>query len=339
MLDDSKQYCEDVLPLVSRTFALGIQALDDPLDMQICVGYLICRILDALEDTNKADTEKRMQLLQRAATELCDISQRNALIEDMKQVLPTEIYDGNDIQLVHETAKVMEVFDSFPENIQTSIKTCVKNMANGMAKTVAREENHQIHGLKDYDDLAQYCYYVAGTVGELLTEVFASSRSSITPNIKEELKKREISFALGLQLTNILKGIVDDYARGVMYLPLSLLKKYNIEREHFLEKPLLPQYKDMVYDMIEYILPYMDKAIEYTLLIPEEETDIRIFCALPVLFGLRTLKLAKSEPIALLEGTPLKITRKEVKELHIQADKAIDDNKALQKLFMLERAF
>lgn len=339
MLDDSRQYCEEVLPLVSRTFALGIQALDEPLDMQICVSYLICRILDALEDTNKADTEKRTQLLQRAATELCNASQRNALIEDMKELLPITMYEGEDIKLVHETAKVMEVFDSFPENVQASIKTCVKNMANGMAKTVAREENHQIHALIDYDDLAQYCYYVAGTVGELLTEVFTASRSSITPNIQEELQKREISFALGLQLTNILKGVVDDYARGVRYLPNSLLQKYNIEQEHFLEQPNQPKYRDMVYDMIEYILPYMDQAIEYTLLIPEEETDIRIFCALPVLFGLRTLKLAKSEPIALLEGTPLKITRKEVKELHIQADKAIDDNKALKKLFMLEREF
>ncbi|HNZ67026.1 MAG TPA: hypothetical protein PKM32_06610, partial [Planctomycetota bacterium] len=76
---------------------------------------------------------------------------------------------------------------------------------------------------------------------------------------------------------------------------------------------------------------------EYTLLIPEQETDIRIFCTLPVLFALRTIHLAQTKTMDLLLGMPLKITRKEVKELHIQADKAVDDNGALQKLFQRER--
>ena len=63
MIDESKQYCEDMLPLVSRTFAIGLEALAKPLTTQIGVGYLICRILDTLEDTNQADTNMRIQLL------------------------------------------------------------------------------------------------------------------------------------------------------------------------------------------------------------------------------------------------------------------------------------
>ncbi|HPY74817.1 MAG: squalene/phytoene synthase family protein [Planctomycetes bacterium] len=336
MIDESKQYCEDMLPLVSRTFAIGIEALDKPLTTQIGVGYLICRILDTLEDTNQADTNMRIQLLERAAIELCT-SQRDSLLSAFNNNFPKDQYQGNDIDLLHGTHKVMEVYDTFPENIQDAIKECVRKMAQGMAKTIAREKNHKLQGLTDLPDLDQYCYYVAGTVGEFLTKAFADSRESITPKIQKQMQEREIDFALGLQLTNILKGILGDNERGVIYLPRTVLQKHNINIENFLQDSIDERYESMVHDMIQYILPYLDRSIEYTLLIPEQETDIRIFCTLPVLFALRTIHLAQTKTMDLLLGMPLKITRKEVKELHIQADKAVDDNGALQKLFQRER--
>lgn len=83
----------------------------------------------------------------------------------------------------------------------------------------------------------------------------------------------------------------------------------------------------------------MDKAVEYTLTIPEQEDDIRLFCSLPILFALRTLKLAKENPEILLRGEPLKIKRKEVKDLHVEAAKKIDDNDRLAALFKRERNF
>ncbi|HNZ67399.1 MAG TPA: squalene/phytoene synthase family protein, partial [Planctomycetota bacterium] len=234
MIDESKQYCEDMLPLVSRTFAIGIEALDKPLTTQIGVGYLICRILDTLEDTNQADTNMRIQLLERAAIELCT-SQRDSLLSAFNNNFPKDQYQGNDIDLLHGTHKVMEVYDTFPENIQDAIKECVRKMAQGMAKTIAREKNHKLQGLTDLPDLDQYCYYVAGTVGEFLTKAFADSRESITPKIQKQMQEREIDFALGLQLTNILKGILGDNERGVIYLPRTVLQKHNINIENFLQ--------------------------------------------------------------------------------------------------------
>ena len=96
---------------------------------------------------------------------------------------------------------------------------------------------------------------------------------------------------------------------------------------------------EMMRSFIRFILPYLDQAVEYILLIPESEEDIRLFCALPVLFALRTLNLADQETGAFLRGEPLKITRKEVKELHLETSKCVGEDDRLLKLFKRERNF
>src|SRR5262245_29563636 len=44
-------YCHEVLPRVSRTFAINIRLLGPALRDPVCVGYLLCRASDALEDS------------------------------------------------------------------------------------------------------------------------------------------------------------------------------------------------------------------------------------------------------------------------------------------------
>lgn len=328
-----------MLPLVSRTFALGISLLEEPLAIQVGVSYLICRICDTLEDTNQIDSSIRAALLRKAAQVLLCPEQRKELLSEIKKVFPLEQFSGSEYELLHNIDQVMEVFDGFPPQAKEHIKVCVYKMAQGMALTVEREKNNRLDGLKDYEDFAQYCYYVAGTVGEVLTKLFCEERKVLTPEIRQEMEKREVDFGLGLQMTNILKGIVDDHKRGIVFLPHTLLAKHSLTLESLFADPDQESCRQMVLSFIEYILPYMDKAIEYTMAIPESETDIRLFCALPVLFAFRTLKLAKEYPEALLKGEPLKIKRKEVKDLHLLAEKKCGDDRELRKLFEIERNF
>ncbi|HYC10740.1 MAG TPA: squalene/phytoene synthase family protein, partial [Steroidobacteraceae bacterium] len=43
-------YQEQILPHVSRTFALTIPQLPQPLRIAVCNAYLVCRIADTIED-------------------------------------------------------------------------------------------------------------------------------------------------------------------------------------------------------------------------------------------------------------------------------------------------
>ena len=75
------------------------------------------------------------------------------------------------------------------------------------------QRNKSLRGLADLDELAEYCYYVAGVVGEMCTELFCLH----CPELDAEARRHAalaVSFGQGLQMTNILKDIWDDRQVG-----------------------------------------------------------------------------------------------------------------------------
>jgi phytoene synthase len=69
-------------------------------------------------------------------------------------------------------------------------------------------------------DLRGYCYRVASTVGLICIEIFGYQNPA-TRQYAEEL-------GLALQLTNILRDVPDDLARGRLYLPLDELAAHGV---------------------------------------------------------------------------------------------------------------
>jgi phytoene synthase len=83
--------------------------------------------------------------------------------------------------------------------------------------------------------LKQYCARVAGAVGLLSIRAFGDASP----------RARDLALALGeaLQLTNILRDLSEDAARGRLYLPHELLEKHGIattDPERVLAHPALP---------------------------------------------------------------------------------------------------
>ena len=79
----------------------------------------------------------------------------------------------------------------------------------------------------DYDALEAYCYRVASVVGLLSVEIFGYS----------DARCRDYADALGkaLQLTNILRDIGNDAARGRIYIPQSELKRFGVSEHEILQ--------------------------------------------------------------------------------------------------------
>ncbi|MDP7111678.1 MAG: squalene/phytoene synthase family protein, partial [Myxococcota bacterium] len=60
--------CIELLPRVSRTFALSIEALPEPLRRAVRAAYLLCRIVDTIEDDpalRAAERARMFDLFQR----------------------------------------------------------------------------------------------------------------------------------------------------------------------------------------------------------------------------------------------------------------------------------
>jgi len=73
------------------------------------------------------------------------------------------------------------------------------------------------------DDLRQYCYRVASTVGLLCVRIFGCSGDRCDAYARE--------LGVALQWTNILRDIGSDLARGRVYLPATALRRHDLTAE------------------------------------------------------------------------------------------------------------
>ena len=74
-----------------------------------------------------------------------------------------------------------------------------------------------------FEDLREYCYRVASVVGLICIEIFGYQY--------EETKEYAVNLGIALQLTNILRDIKADAARGRIYLPLEDLHAFGYTEE------------------------------------------------------------------------------------------------------------
>jgi phytoene synthase len=70
--------------------------------------------------------------------------------------------------------------------------------------------------------LEKYCYRVAGVVGLIMSCVFGVSHS--------DAGKNAVQMGNAMQLTNILRDIKEDWARGRLYLPLEDLARFKVQQ-------------------------------------------------------------------------------------------------------------
>ena len=80
-----------------------------------------------------------------------------------------------------------------------------------------------------FEELRGYCYRVAGTVGLLMTPVLGH-----LPGACDEATACAVDLGIAMQLTNILRDLGEDAARGRVYLPAEDLTHFGYSREDML---------------------------------------------------------------------------------------------------------
>jgi phytoene synthase len=88
-----------------------------------------------------------------------------------------------------------------------------------------------------FDQLSEYCYRVAGTVGLTCLHVFGFTNPR-APDMAERL-------GLAFQLTNILRDVPSDLEMGRVYLPLEDLSRFGVRKQE-LRGPLTPSLRDLL---------------------------------------------------------------------------------------------
>jgi len=200
-------WCHEAVQGVSRTFALTIDALDEPMSTHICLGYLLCRVADTVEEANHIPPGPQADLLRTYDAAIdpetnTDIDVFRTAVDGW---LPPREEQSDDWVVVDEAARIAAVFDGLPDDVQEAITPPVRELIDGMALFVERHADAGGLRINDGEELEEYCYYAAGTVGTLITNLL--TRGDIAADTRQQLYDTAVEFGLLLQLVNISKDV------------------------------------------------------------------------------------------------------------------------------------
>ena len=301
-----KEFQSYLLNGVSRTFALTIPQLPQPLDFIISNAYLLCRIIDTIEDEVRLDFSHKKYF---SEVYHLILSGKEDPLHFSNKLLPLlgPSTPPNERKLIAHTDRVVRILHSFPPFQQAVLKRAVGVMTQGMLHFQQRVSRK---GLKDLQAHNSYCFHVAGIVGEMLTELFCAYSKPMAAQ-KEELMKLSLSFGQGLQMTNILKDLWEDLDRNVSWLPRDIFVAQGVNLEA-LEKDNRPSgFEKGLAEMLGLANAHLERAMKYTLMIPKQEVGIRKFCLWAQGMAVLTLnKINKNRDYQ--TGEEVKISRNQV---------------------------
>ncbi|MGF1616171.1 MAG: phytoene/squalene synthase family protein [Gammaproteobacteria bacterium] len=318
-----------ILQGVSRTFALTIPQLPSSLSRVVGNAYLLCRIADTIEDEPALDWEKKCQFAQEFARVVAAKSSASRFAVALHSQLSDATLPA-ERELVSNTARVIRLTHGFNDVQRSALQRCVQIMASGMAEF---QQNKTLAGLPNLRQLDRYCYYVAGVVGEMLTELFCDHLTEMREH-REHLSRLAVSFGQGLQMTNILKDIWEDRQRGACWLPRDVFLRAGFDL-----KDLSPDHYSNAFgrgldELIGIARMHLLNALTYTLHFPRGEKGIRRFCLWAVGMAVLTLRNISKHP-DFRTGRQVKISRRAVQGTVLVTSLAVSNDVILRGIFQL----
>ncbi|ELZ07920.1 phytoene/squalene synthase family protein [Natrialba aegyptia] len=310
--DADMEWCYDAVHGVSRTFSITIDRLEEPMAKHICLGYLLCRVADTIEDAGHIPPAEQTVLLS-TYDRLLDPNAAQSLesfMDDIEPWLPGPENRSNDWEVVANTPRVVATFETLDEEPREIMREPVRELVDGMAMFTDRYADEGGLRLQTLDELEEYCWYAAGTVGTLITGLVARGAS---PDRAAEMRDNARSFALLLQLVNIAKDVETDYhEENNVYLPAEWLAEENVDVEAVTEVENQSGVTNVVERITGRAETYLDDAQRYLEVVPECHGNRLSAWAIPYLLAVGTMRELRERPEDVVEEGNVKIARAEV---------------------------
>jgi phytoene synthase len=198
IFEDRKQafkICEQTIKQHSKSFYAAFSQLPKKKAQSIYAIYTFCRVADDIVDEEK-DAQKLQQLFQEL-----------------------ELFEAGSVPNHPMWLALEAVFSEFPMDIRPFY-----DMLIGQRMDLNFQQP------KTQQELLDYAYYVAGSVGLMLLPVLSPTPTKIITPAKK--------LGEAMQLKNILRDIGEDYRLGRIYLPKEDMLRYQITTTH-LEKQII----------------------------------------------------------------------------------------------------
>ena len=304
---------DKLLEGTSRSFYLTLKRLPKSVKGQIGLLYLLARISDTIADSGDSGGEDLQQLLedynnraQGHSDSMPDFSNLSDIQDNPAEGLLLRGANGP-IELL-ETSSLVD---------KELIRKCLNTIVSGQRMDLERfsdKKSEGIKSLKRYEEMDDYAYRVAGSVGEFWTEICLEQAFDASPEKKEDMMSSGVRFGKALQLINILRDIPEDLGIGRCYIPMDDLEKIGLSPEDLLSSESINIFSHLLDEYIGRVEEHLDEAVRYIGLLPHNQYRLRGACMIPVIIGKRTLDLLRKQNV--LDGkNRVKITRKEINEI------------------------
>jgi farnesyl-diphosphate farnesyltransferase len=285
----------ELLTLTSRTFALNIPLLEEPTRCEVTTAYLLFRVADTLEDATEWPRPRKLAELERFGALVRGTAPDRAASLAAEWARTPPCRHAGYLELLAELPFVMQVTAGLAPAPQRLIRAHTLRTVEGMSSFLSRQAGGEVR-LRDMAELREYCYTVAGIVGEMLTELFLLERPLLEP-AAPTLRRLAPIFGEALQLVNILKDAAGDSHEGRHFLPAGRFAA----------------------DVFAMAHDDLDQAAHYVACLARAAAPrgMVAFTALPLLLAQATIERVETR------GAGSKITRTEVQRLAERLDEAL----------------
>ena len=289
---EQRKYIATQMNLVSRSFALVVPTVEAPLNNYLAVAYLICRVVDNIEDCGESFDWKAARFDELG--QLLDEPRRAPDVLDAwaSQPWPGLTEDERALMAPGGGAMLWEIYGAIPERSRVPIRARAREMAEGMQEIEDPSRNDvmvQRDGVRlprTVQGYNLYCYFVAGTVGHMATELVLLHHD-VSDGVAEKLDHLSEACGRGLQKTNIVKDFARDITRGVCYLPDEWMLRVDRAPLSLRGAPA-----DWTRDVLGDVMAELHEAADYVMALPRSAPGYRQASLLSLFPAYQTVLLA-----------------------------------------------
>lgn len=246
--------CREIARREAKNFFYAFRVLPKAKSDAMCAVYAFMRKADDLADDESMTIEARREAMA-AWTEAWRLSR----LHGSRDLVFTALNDAQ---------KRFGIPSELLEQLVAGTTLDLQDVPEGCVVQALNPPQHGLESVQIYENFAaleRYCYLVASVVGLVCIRIFG-----YTDKKAEQLA---VNTGTAFQLTNILRDVKEDAARGRIYLPADKLAEYGMSAKHLYElcDGKTPTQKDLamlmglqgtaqkLYRSSEQLIPLLDK--------------------------------------------------------------------------------
>ena len=331
----------DLLRATSRSFYLSLRALPAAVRPQISLAYLLARSTDTIADTELVPLEQRLDSLRKMRERILAQSTAPLHFGEMAR----QQGSAAERLLLEKVEDSLAALGTYSAPDQKLIREVLGTIAGGQeldlrrfgAVTFPPEGGApDVVSLETLAELDDYTYRVAGCVGEFWTKICRAHLFPAARMDEGQFTTDGVRFGKGLQLTNILRDLPVDLARGRCYLPKEKLEPAGLRPEVMLSPANEMKFRPLFHYFLDRAGAHLAAGWDYTNTLPRGQIRVRLACAWPILIGARTIELLRAANVLELRQG-IKVPRREVRRFIVQSVLRLPLTAAWKKLYPTDR--